>query len=119
MADSFELDPNDTRVFTIVWCDSDGTNDGGSTDDGDLQGATISDSTAIVSTSLGYVSDNTNATTIRGTSYGINTVHNITLNVNSTGVVGEKVPVISRITPSAGAGGGTWDKTITIVIKEN
>lgn len=120
MADSFELDPNDTKTFTVVWCSEDGTNDGGATDTGELQSATISSATVIIPASLTLEAANNNATTIQGVSYAINTVHNLTIKKSTTGSVGDSIAVVSRITPSAGAGAaGTWDKTITIVIKEN
>ena len=68
-----EIDPNDKDVYFFVWCDRDGTNDGSASDNGELQGATISSYT-LTPTGITIDSDNKNAITIHGVSYAINTV---------------------------------------------
>ncbi|NIO40588.1 MAG: hypothetical protein GTO41_10635, partial [Burkholderiales bacterium] len=78
-------DPDDTEPFFVVWCDRDGTNSGAAADDGELQGATISSSTWTVPTGITKDSDDTDAVTIRGVSFGINTVATIWLSGGAAG----------------------------------
>jgi len=72
-------DPDDTEAYFIVWCSKDGTNDGTTSDTGELQSATISTSTWTIPTGITKDSDNTAAVTIAGVSYGINTVSTVWL----------------------------------------
>lgn len=88
--------PSDIDWRYIVWCDEDGTNTGGATDTGDLQGATISTSTWTV-TGLTNVTSNTSAVTIEGVSYGANTVAAIKLSGGTAGTVYE---LLNSITTS-------------------
>jgi hypothetical protein len=112
MPDTFIKDPNSIETFTVVWCDEDNTNDGSATDDGDLQGETISTAAAQMPSGITLGSENSSSTSIKGITYGINTVHNMTL---SGGTAGTDYDITSRITTS---GGRTLDKTITIQCRE-
>jgi hypothetical protein len=113
MPDIFTHDPDDTGIiYTIVWCDKDGTNDGTANDDGELQGETISTIAEVVPAGLTKVSANKNSTTIRGTVYGISTVHNIVL---SGGTAGVDYTVVSRVTTS---GSRKMDKSIILKVRE-
>ena len=68
------LDPNETDFRVMVFCSADGTNDGTSSDTGELQGATISSHTAVaVNSSITVSSSNTSAITWRGVTFAINT----------------------------------------------
>jgi len=114
MADVFIKDPNSSgEIITIVWCDEDGTNDGSATDDGRLQGATLTAAAAQMPTGLTLDSENRNSTTIRGTVYGLNTVHNLLL---SSGTAGSSYNITSRVTMSDGR--TNIDKTITVLCRE-
>lgn len=104
-------DPNAVRPFFIVWCDPDGTNTGAETDDGDLQGATISTATWTVPTGITKDSDSLAAVTIHGVSYAINTVATVWL---SSGVDGVDYTLLCRITTSDLR---TLDKSITIHVR--
>lgn len=112
MADSFIKDPNSVETFTVVWCSKDNTNDGSSSDSGELQGETVSTIAGTVPAGLTLDSENKNETVIQGVTYAINTVHNMVL---SAGTAGTDYAVQSRITTS---GGRTLDKTITIQCRE-
>ena len=105
-------DPNAVDFYHIVWCSEDGTNDGGARDTGELQGATISTTTWTIPTGITKDSDNKNAVTMRGISYGANTVTNILL---SSGTDGTDYELLNRISTSDGR---TLDKTITIQVRE-
>lgn len=114
MPDVFVMDPDSSgNVFTVVWCDKDGTNDGSANDDGDLQGATLTAAAAQVPTGLTLDSENRSGTTIRSTVYAINTCHNILL---SGGTAGVNYSVTSRVTMSDGR--TNQDKTIIIKVRE-
>jgi len=104
-------DPNAVDFYHIVWCSEDGTNDGGSGDTGELQGATISTSEWTL-TGITEDSENENAVTMRGITYGANTVANILL---SSGTNGVDYTLLNRITTSDGR---TLDKTITIPVRD-
>lgn len=112
MADQFLKDPDAVDVYYVVWCDKDGTNDGSASDDGRLQGETITAAAATVSTGLTLDSETSGTVTISGVAYGINTVHSITL---SGGTAGNTYTVTSRITTT---GGRTLDKTFKIICSE-
>ena len=78
-------DPSAIEPYHIVWCSQDGTNDGTTSDSGELQGATISTGvdapvwTESTPTGITKVSQNQDAVTISGISYGVNTVCTIWL----------------------------------------
>lgn len=75
-----ELGVGDTDVRHAIFCDEDGTNDGGVDDDGELQSATISSVTSITpdpATGLTVNSNNRISTIIRGITYPINTIVNV------------------------------------------
>ena len=70
-----EKDPQSVEPYFFVFCSRDGTNDGTTSDKGELQGATISTITSVTAeTGLTVSSSNKNAVTIKGVSYGANTV---------------------------------------------
>jgi hypothetical protein len=120
------IDPDDVKPYfaiwcdkdgtndgsAAIWCDKDGTNDGSATDDGKLQGATISTTEWTVPSGITKDSDNTDAVTIRGVSYGVSTVATIWL---SSGTVGEHT-LTNKITTSDSR---TLSQSITIEVKEN
>lgn len=92
-------DPDEVDFRFAVWCDKDGTNNGGAADDGELQGATISNSAWTVPAALTKVSDDTNAVSIHGVSYGVNTVGTIKL---SGGVSGQTYDLQHTVVTSDG-----------------
>ena len=98
--------------FFIVWCAITGTNDGGSTDTGELQGATISTSAWVIAPSgeLTADSDNTAAVQIHGVDYGVNTVATIWL---SGGAAGTRYVLTNTVTLSDSR---TLTKSITIEV---
>ncbi len=106
-------DPADVDFYFIVWCDADGTNDGGATDDGELQGATISTSNWTIPTGITEDSSDTNSITIQGISYSASTVATITV---SGGTAGTDYELTNVITTSDGR---TLSKSITIPIREH
>lgn len=67
-------DPDDVHPYFIVWCAANGTNTGGTADDGELQGATISTVTWTVPAGITKDSDNKNAVIVKGVSYSASTV---------------------------------------------
>ena len=105
-------DPNGVDFYHIVWCSKDGTNDGGESDTGELQGATISTTEWTLDAGITKDSDNKSEVTMRGITYGANTVTNILL---SSGTAGLDYELLNRITTSDGR---TLDKTITILVRE-
>ena len=105
-------DPNAVDFYHIVWCSEDGTNDGGASDTGELQGATISTTTWTVPAGITKDADNKSALTMRGVSYDANTVTSILL---SSGTAGLDYELLNRITTSDSR---TLDKTITIMVRE-
>ncbi len=108
-------DPNAVEPYHVRWCAEDGTNDGTGppTDDGELQGATISTSAWTVPAGITEDSNNTAAITIAGVSYGINTVATIWL---SGGTAGTEYTLTNRITTSDSR---TLDKSIVILVEEH
>ena len=90
-------DPDDVEPYHVVWCRKDGTNDGSTSDTGELQGATISTSAWTETAGITEDSDNTIAITIAGVSYGINTVATIWL---SGGTAGTDYTITNKITTS-------------------
>jgi hypothetical protein len=106
-------DPDDVEPYFVIWCSKDGTNDGSVNDSGELQGATISTSTWTVPAGLTEDSNNTNAVTIKGVSYGINTVATIWL---SAGTNGGRYTLTNKITTSDSR---TLSKSILIPVAES
>lgn len=108
-------DPDDTEPYFIVWCSKDGTNDGSTSDDGELQSDTISSSTWTVASGITKDSDNTDAITIAGISYSANTVATIWL---SGGTADTDYDLTNTITTS-GSPARTLSKTITVPVREH
>lgn len=83
-----DIDPDDTDYRIAVWCSKDGTNDGGTTDTGDLQGATISTSNWAItpSGSLAEDSEDTAEISVQGVTYAVNTSATIWLSGATEGV---------------------------------
>lgn len=107
-----EKDPNSVEPYFFIWCDIDGTNDGSAGDTGELQGATISTISAVTADSgLTVDSSNKNAVTIRGVSYGANTVVTAWLSGGSDGV---DYNLLCRIVTSDSR---TLDKTMIIPVR--
>lgn len=104
-------DPNSVEPYFFIWCDIDGTNTGGATDDGELQGATISTYTVTVASGITKDSDNKNAVTIRGVSYSANTVVTVWL---SGGTDNTDYDISCRIVTSDSR---TLDKTMTVPVR--
>ncbi len=105
-------DPNAKDFYHIVWCSKNGTNDGGASDIGELQGATISTTTWTVPDGITKVSDNKSALTMRGITYAVDTVCNILL---SSGTDGEDYELLNRVELSDSR---ILDKTITVPVRE-
>lgn len=107
-------DPQAVDYYHIVWCSKDGTNDGGSSDLGRLQGATIATSNWAISpgSELTKDADNTSAITIRGVDYAINTVATIKV---SAGNAGSDYQLTNTITTTDGR---TLEETITIRVRQ-
>lgn len=106
-------DPDDTDFYFVVWCDIDGTNDGTNTDDGELQGATISTSTWTVPAGVTEDSSDTNSVTIQGVTYAANTVATILV---SSGTNNSDYELTNVITTSDGR---TLSKSIIIPIRQH
>lgn len=107
-------DPNDVKPFHVIWGSlSDATNDGSSSDTGELQGATISSQAWTVPDGITKDSESLAEQTIRGVTYAINTIATITL---SSGVVGTDYDILNRVTLSDGR---VLDKTFTVTVREN
>lgn len=105
-------DPDGIERYFIVWCSKDGTNDGSDDDTGELQGATIVTTSWSVPAGITKDADAKDAVTIRGVSYGINTVTSILL---SGGTAGTNYELTNEIITSDGR---TLNKTITIRVRE-
>jgi hypothetical protein len=106
-------DPNAVEPYFVVWCDPDGTNDGSASDNGELQGATISTVTWTVPAGITKDSSNQNAVTIAGVDYAVNTVATIWL---SSGTVNTKPEIACKITTSDSR---TLEKTIIVPIEHH
>ena len=109
----FTKDPNEVDNYQVIWCDIDNTNDGSTTDDGELQGATISTSSWSVPAGITNDADGKASITIKGVTYAVDTVANITL---SGGTSGETYACVNTITTSDSR---TLEKTIYIVVQDN
>lgn len=115
MAEYFKKgkDPDDTDNFTFYFCAKDGTNSTAS-GGGWLAGATISSYTLTVVTGTVTVdSDNKDAVTIDGVSYGANTVVTATV---SGGTDEEDAEIRCRVTTSDSR---IADKTGVITVRAN
>ena len=106
-------DPDDVEPYHVVWCDQDGTNDGTANDCGELQGATISTSTWTVDTGITEDSSDTDAVSIKGVSYGVNTVSTIWLS-GGTDETDYDCTVVITTSDSR-----TLSKTITVPVREH
>lgn len=107
-----DKDPNSVEPYHFIWCSKDGTNDGSTSDTGELQGATISSQTITPATGLTLDSDNKSAVTIAGISYAVNTVSTGWV---SGGTDGTDYNLHCRIVTSDGR---TLDQTMTIPVRE-
>ena len=105
-------DPNSVEPYFFVWADKTGTNISG--DDGELQGATIASYTVTPQTGLTVTTDNKNAVTIAGISYGASTVVSVWV---SGGTDGQDYELLCRVvtneTPAR-----TLDKTMIIPCRQ-
>lgn len=106
-------DSNNVEPYFFVWCSRDGTNTGGITDTGELQGATISSYTVTVPAGITKDSDNKNVVTIRGVTYAVNTVVTVWL---SGGTDGTDYDVLCHIVTSDNR---TLDQTMRIPVRTN
>jgi hypothetical protein len=106
-------DPNSVEPYFFIWCDRDGTNTGGATDEGELQGATISSFTVTPASGLTVDSSNKNAVTIRGVSYSANTVVTVWY---SGGTDLTDYDVLCRIVTSDSR---TLDQTMRVPVRTN
>jgi hypothetical protein len=79
-------DPNQVEPFFFVYASEDGKNDGSTDDTGYLQGETISSSSTTVDSGITKDSENTDAVTVKGVSFGANLVATVWL---SSGTLGE------------------------------
>ena len=104
-------DPNAVEPYFVVWCDKDGTNDGTASDEGELQGATISTSVWTVETGITEDSEDSAAVSVGGVSYGVNTVATIWL---SSGTHNTDYELVNRITTSDSR---TLDQTVIIPVR--
>ena len=107
-----DKDPDSVEPYFFVWCDSYGTNDGSSSDNGELQGATISSYTVTVPTGITKTSDNKDAIAIRGVSYSASTVVTVWL---SGGTDGANYSILCRIVTSDAR---TLDKTMVVPCRQ-
>ena len=84
-------DPNDLEPYYVVWCDPLGINNGLEDDNGELQGDTIVNSTWAISPAAELLEDsnNTDAITIRGINYPLNTVATVWLKNGNSGTTYE------------------------------
>ena len=88
-------DPQNKEPYFFIWCDlKTGLNDGSASDDGELQGATISSYTVTVPDGITKDSDNKNAVTIHGVTYAINTVITVWL---SGGTVDQDYDILCHV----------------------
>ena len=108
----FLKDPDSVEPFHIVWCSQDNTNDGSSSDTGELQGETISTSSWTIPAGITKDSDNKNGITIAGVTYVADTVATVWL---SGGTAGTDYALVNQIVTS---GGRTLDHTILIKVRD-
>jgi len=106
-------DPNNVEPYFFVWCSEDGTNDGSTSDTGELQSATIASYTVTVPSGITKDSDNKSAVTIAGISYSASTVVTVWL---SGGTAGTSYDILCRIVTSDSR---TLDQTMRVLCLEN
>lgn len=106
-------DPNSVEPYFFVWCSRDGTNDGSASDEGELQGATISSFTITATSGLTVDSSNKSAVSIRGVSYSGSTVVTVWL---SGGTAGSTYDILCRIVTSDSR---TLDQTMRILVENS
>lgn len=106
-------DPSNVEPYFVIWCALDGTNDGSTSDNGELQGATISSSAWTVPSGITEDSSNTATVDIAGITYAVNTVATVWL---SGGTAGNEYRLVNEITTSDSR---TLQKSITIRVREN
>jgi hypothetical protein len=107
-------DPDEVRTYHFVFCSEDGTNDGGASDTGDLQGDTISSITTVeVVSDDSFTIDSTSKSgvTVKGVVYPVDTVVTATY---SAGTDGTDVHVLCRVATS---GGESFDKTMIVPVR--
>jgi len=80
-----DKDPANIEPYFFVFCDKSGLNDGSLRDRGELKGATIAGATVTAASGLTVDSKNTDAVTIDGTDYAVNTVVTAWLSGGSDG----------------------------------
>ena len=80
-----EKGPDGVDWFFFVFCSKDGTNDGSANDDGELQGSSIASYTLTIPSGITNDTDNSDAVTIHGVSYGANTVVSVKLSSGTDG----------------------------------
>lgn len=108
-------DPDETRIYHFIFCSEDGTNDGGASDTGDLQGDTIAtiDALEVVSTETFTIdSYNKSGATVNNVTYAVDTIVSATY---SAGTLNEDVHVRARVTTTTS--GETFDKTMIVPIR--
>jgi hypothetical protein len=107
------IDPSDTDKRHAVFCDRSGLNDGSNSDDGALQGETIStiDSVTVTSGTLTVDSSNKNSTTIQDITYAVDTVVNVWL---SAGTAGDCVVAVEVTTSDS----RTLNRSFTIEVRD-
>lgn len=105
-------DPRNIEPYFVVWCDPYGSNFSG--DDGELQSATILTSTwTMPSGTLVKATENTNAITIAGVSYPINTVATIWL---ASGTASLDYTIVNTIVTSDGR---TLEWSIIVPVRDH
>lgn len=110
-----EKDPNNTNdPYYVVWCSLEtGLNDGSINDTGELQGAQIASVEWTVPSGITKDSDVKTAVTIKGVTYGANTVATIFL---SGGTHEVNYEILCRITTNH-TPARTLDKTIIVPVR--
>lgn len=102
-------DTNNVEPYFFVWCDEDGTNNGSSSDEGELQGATISSYVvSVVDGDVEIDSDNSDVVTVAGVDYSASTVVTVWLSGGT-----EKSRILCRVTLSDGR---VLDETMIVPI---
>ena len=104
-------DPNSVEPYFFVWCSKNNTNDGTTSDTGELQSATISTKAVTADTGLTVDSSSLASVTVAGVNYSINTVVTVWL---SGGTNNTDYEVLCRITTSDSR---TLDKTMTVPVR--
>lgn len=92
-------DPSAVGPFHVIWCDPSGLNDGSRQDKGFLQGDTIATSTWTVPGGITDDSDNTDAVTVAGLAFAVDTVATVVL---SGGTAGTRYLLVNHIVTGDG-----------------